>query len=191
MRKFFQRGVFIGLVCAGAAVAAPCAFASAILPPMKPGFWKQSMVMTMDMAGQPPDNDKTPDVTFSCMSLQMMHDDMAKMSGALPGCNFDLEGSGGNYTITTNCKDLGGQPGTLVGTGTMTFIGDSAMHVAETTTVTSAAMNAKMDMSGDAKWVGQCPSGVAPGDFGTMVNGTFQKTGNFADMGKMPTGPAN
>jgi hypothetical protein len=70
--------------------------------------------------------------------------------------------------------------------GTMNLIGETEMRMQETSSMTSAGMTGTITMSGDAKWIGQCPSGVVPGDFGTMVNGKFQKEGNFADMPAPP-----
>jgi hypothetical protein len=175
--------VILAAVCTA---AAPAAYASVTFPPMKPGFWQNSMLMHMNMAGQPPDTDNTPNVTFSCMSLQTMANSMKQLTGALPGCTFDLEGGGGSYTITTKCTNLGGQPGTMNVSGTMNLIGETEMRMQETSSMTSAGMTGTITMSGDAKWIGQCPSGVVPGDFGTMVNGKFQKEGNFADMPAPP-----
>jgi Spy/CpxP family protein refolding chaperone len=182
-----HRTILAAALASGACAAGtPAASASIQLPPMKPGFWQQSMLMHMTMAGQPPDTDNTPNVTFSCMSLQTMKNSMKQMTGALPGCTFDLEGGGGSYTLTTNCTSLGGQPGKMSGTGTLNFTGQTEMRIQETATMASAGLNATMSMSGDAKWVGQCPAGVVPGDFGKMVNGAFQKQGNFTDMPAPP-----
>ncbi len=179
------------ILAAACAAAAPAAFGSVPFPPMKPGFWQESMVMHMNMQGQPPDTDNTPKVLYSCQSAQTMAEAMKNMSGMVPGCTFDIEGGDGSYTIATTCTNMGGLPGKLTGTGTMVLQGQSEMIVKETSSLVSQGMSMKTDMNADSKWVGQCPSGVAPGDFGTMANGAFQKEGNYADMAKMPTPPGN
>jgi hypothetical protein len=181
MRAYLPR-VILAAACLG---AAPAAFASVTFPPMKPGFWQQTMVMHMSMSGQPEDANNAPTVTFSCQSAQTMADAMKHMGGMVPGCTFDIEGGGGTYTISTNCTNIGGMPGKLTGTGTMVFEGQNQVHVKETSSMVSQSMTMKMDMVSDGKWVGQCPAGVAPGDFGKMANGAFQKEGNYADMAKM------
>jgi hypothetical protein len=186
MRLSLQRII----LAAGCTVAAPAAFADVQLPPMKPGFWQSSMVMHMNMSGQPADTDNTPTVTYSCQSAQTMADAMKHMSGGMPGCDVDIAGSGGTYKIAINCANMGGQPGKLTGSGTMVFEGMDAMHLQESSSMVAPGMTMKMDMVGDSKWAGQCPSGVAPGDFGTMANGAFQKEGNYADLGKV-TAPAS
>jgi len=170
---------------AACTAAAPAAFASVTLPPMKPGFWQATMVMHMNMAGQPPDTDNTPNVVYSCLSAQTIAEAMKQMGGAIPGCAFDIAGSGGSYTITTSCASIGGMPGKLTGSGTMEFNGDREMIMKDSSSMVSPSMSMKTDMSDDSKWVGQCPADVAPGDFGKMVNGVFQKAGNYADMAKI------
>jgi len=191
MRAHLHRFILPAVCAAASLAAAPAALADAVLPPMKPGFWQNTMVMHMNMAGQPPDTDDTPTVTYSCQSAQTMADAMKHMGGDMPGCAFDIEGSGGRYTIAVGCTNPGGAPGKLTASGTMVFAGESEMRVKESSSMVSPAMSMKMSMDGDAKWVGRCPSGVMPGDFGSMVNGAFKKEGNYADMAKMPSATGN
>lgn len=187
MRVYLPR-----MILAAACVAvAPAALADVQFPPMKPGFWQNSMVMHMNMAGQPPDTDNSPSVSYSCQSAQTMADAMKHMSGDLPGCDIDMEGSGGTYTISINCTNMGGQPGKLTGSGTMVFAGDDEVHIKETSSAVMQGMSMKMDMVGDSKWQGQCPAGVMPGDFGRIVNGAFQKEGNYVQMPKIPGASGN
>jgi len=170
------------IIHAGAALwltaAASPALANATLPSLKPGFWQNTMLMHMNMAGQPPDTDNTPVVNYNCEDAASMAAAMKMMAGAIPGCTFDLEGGGGTYTITTNCKNVGGQPGTLTGTGTITMAGDTAMHMVESSSGNIAGMQMSSSVTGDSRWIGACPAGVTPGEFGRMVNGVFQKQGN-------------
>jgi hypothetical protein len=160
-----------------AATALP-ALASTTLPPLRPGFWQTTMLMHMNLSGQPPDTDNTPMVNYNCQDAASMAAAMKMMAGAIPGCTFDLEGGGNTYTITTSCKNIAGQPGTLTGTGTITLAGDAAMHMVETSSGNIGSMQMSSNMTGDSKWIGACPAGVQPGDFGKMVNGAFQKEGN-------------
>jgi hypothetical protein len=157
---------------------AASASAEATFPPMHPGLWETSMVMQMNMAGQPPDNDTTPHVSYNCQDAASMAAAMKRLTGVMPGCKFDLEGGDGRYTVTTNCVNPSGQTGTITGTGTITIEGGTALHIADSTDSNIAGMQMSMSMSGDSKWVGACPSGMAPGDFGTMNNGVFTKQGN-------------
>lgn len=160
------------------ATAAP-ARANTTFPPMRPGFWQGTMYMHMNMSGQPPDTDNTPMITYNCQNAASMAAEMQRMAGAVPGCTFDLEGGSGHYTLATTCKNIGGQPGTLTGAGTITMQGDTGMHMVETSSGNMGSMQMSSNMTGDSKWIGACPAGVQPGDFGRMVNGAFQKEGNF------------
>jgi hypothetical protein len=165
------------LLCGAFAIAgAAPALADATLPHMHPGFWETTMNMTMD--GQSPDSAGPPRITYMCQNDATVAAAMKQMNGALPGCTFDMEGGDGNYTMTTNCVNPAGQPGTITGSGTMTLRGDSALHMTETSDAKMQSMDMKMAMTADSKWVGACPAGVMPGDFGTMTNGAFQKQGN-------------
>jgi hypothetical protein len=167
------------LLCGALATAgAAPALADATLPHMHPGLWQTTMNMTMDMQGQPPGAAGAPTVTYMCENDATIAAAMKQLNGALPGCSFDMGGGNGSYTMTTNCVNPGGQPGTISGTGTMTLTGDSALHMTETSNATMQNMLMKMAMTGDSKWIGACPEGVVPGDFGTMANGAFQKEGN-------------
>jgi len=159
------------------AAAAP-ALANTTLPPLRPGFWQGTMMMHMNMSGQPPDTDNTPMVNYNCQDAASMAAAMKMMAGAVPGCTFDIEGGGSTYTITTDCKNIGGQPGKLTGTGTITLQGETAMHIVESSNGNMGNMQISSSMTGDSKWIGACPAGVQPGDFGKMVNGVFEKEGN-------------
>jgi hypothetical protein len=168
--------------CRAACIAfmtiSPAALASTQLPPMRPGFWESSTVMHMNVAGQPPDTDNTPDIQYNCEDAASMATELKVMAGSLPGCTFDLEGGGSTYTLTGNCKNPSGMTGTITSTGTITLDGDTAWHMIETSSSDIQNMQTKMDMTGDSKWIGACPSGVVPGDYGTMTNGAFTKQGN-------------
>jgi hypothetical protein len=174
-RRRWRQGLVLALLffgCAGSARA------EATFPPMRPGLWETSTVMLMNMSGQPPDNDTSPTVRYNCQSAASMAQSMKIMSAGLPGCTMDLEGGGGQYTMTINCVNPGGQPGTMHSTGTMAMRGDTAIHMTEAGSGNIGGMQMSSTMTADSKWVGACPSGVVPGDYGTMANGVFTKEGN-------------
>ncbi|MDE2006635.1 MAG: DUF3617 family protein [Rhodospirillales bacterium] len=162
------------------AIAAPIglASASATFPPMRPGLWMSSMVMHMTVTGHPADKDNTPMVRYACHNAASMAAAMKLLSGAMKGCTFDLEGSGSNYTMTTKCTNPMGAPGTVTGNGTITTHGDTGVHFVENTVSDMRHMHMTMAATGDSKWVGACPAGIVPGDYGVMHNGVFQKQGN-------------
>ena len=103
---------------------------------------------------------------------------MRALSGAMSGCTFDLEGSGSHFTMTTKCTNPMGSPGTVTGSGTFTTHGDTDVHFVANSVSDMAKMHMTMAVTGDSKWVGACPAGIVPGDFGIMRNGVFQKLGN-------------
>lgn len=154
------------------------ASASATFPPMRPGFWMSRMVMHMNVAGRPPNNDSIPIVRYACHDAASMEAAMKALSGAMSGCTFDLEGAGGHYTMSTHCTNPMGSPGTITGSGTITTHGDTDVHFVENSISDVAKMHMTMAATGDSKWVGACPAGAVPGDFGVMRNGVFQKQGN-------------
>ncbi len=172
MRGYRLMTVLTTLATGGAALG------STTLPPMKPGLWMSTMVMHMNIAGQPPDTDNTPMVHYQCMDATSMAAGMKMMAGALPGCSTDIEGGGMEFTIAIDCTNPQGMTGTIHGVTKVTMHGDSAMHMVANSTSALSGMNAKMDMEGDTKWMGGCPAGVMPGDYGTMQDGVFKKQGN-------------
>jgi hypothetical protein len=50
-------------------------------------------------------------------------------------------------------------------------------------------MNMTSDDTGDMKWLGACPAGIVPGDYGTMKNGVFTKQGNTLTDATKPASP--
>ncbi len=139
------------------------------------------MVMHLDMAGQPPDTDNTPQVTYNCLDDATVAASLKAMAGSMMGCTFDIEGSG-PYTITTTCKNPHGLTGTITGAGTLTMTGDTAMHLDDKTTSDLSGMHMVGDATSDSHWVSDCPAGAVPGDYGTMQNGVFVKKGNSLAM---------
>jgi hypothetical protein len=178
-RKLTIRQLCLGGILA-ASGAAP-AVADATFPPMHPGFWQSTLVMQMLMPGQPPMAGGPPRISYNCQSDASMAAAMKRMTGLMPGCNFDLEGGGGSYTMTTDCKNPGGMTGTISGKGVITLSGDTAMHMTETSVSTIQNMAMNMAITNDSKWIGACPAGAAPGDYGTIDNGSFHKEGSAMD----------
>jgi hypothetical protein len=168
-----------------------CASAAASdFPSMRPGFWMNSTVMHMNMAGQPPDTDNTPRITYNCEDADSLHESMKKMAGIMPGCTSNLAGSGSVYTFTMNCTNPGGMKGSSTGTGTFTLNGETDMQMTGSSTADMDNMHMTMNMTGESKWMGACPAGTVPGDFGTLTNGVFKKEGNtLTDNMKMPAPP--
>ncbi len=158
--------------------SAGLAAASGTFPPVKTGLWTNRMVMHLTMAGQPPDTDTTPQVTYNCLDSATMAATLKAMAGSMMGCVFDIEGSGGSYTVSTKCTNPHGLTGTIDGSGTLTMTGDTAMHLVDKTTSNLQNMQMSGDTTADSHWVSDCPAGVVPGDFGTMENGVFVKKGN-------------
>jgi hypothetical protein len=184
--KIFRRAAFLAPLAL--CLAAPLASASFTFPPMRPGLWVSSSVMHMNMAGEAPDTDNTPDVRYNCMDAATLAAAVKLMTsgGFMSGCAVDMEGTGGVYTMTIACKNPDGMTGTINGNGTFTTDGDTAMHFTDHTTSNLQNMNMTADDTGDMKWLGACPAGIVPGDYGTMKNGVFTKQGNSLTDAKTP-----
>jgi hypothetical protein len=148
-------------------------------PPMRSGLWMSSMVMHMNMAGQPPDTDNTPMVRYNCIDGTTFAATMKMMSGMMKGCVTSMTGSGGVYTLTIHCTNPDGLTGSLDGTTTITASGDTALHMVGTTVSALSGMKSTSDSNGDVKWLEDCPAGIVPGDYGTMQNGVFTKQGSI------------
>jgi hypothetical protein len=158
----------IGLVaCCSLAVAA------VTLPTMRPGFWKTSSSTITQTGGKQPDT--STNEFYRCDDAATLAESAKLLTngGGVPGCKFDVEGSGHNYTVTGTCPNPGGTPGTLSSKATVVFDGDTAMHAVSNVTMPSMQMTIH-DVT-DSKWLGACPAGAKPGDIGTMKNGAFQK----------------
>ncbi len=163
---------------AAAALFSTAARADSSFPPRKPGWWQTTMVMTMNMKGQPPDNDTTPFISLMCSDAATDAITMKQMAGDTGKClAFDITKSGDTYTVTGSCPDPMGGNGVMTTHGTMVFQGDTQIHIVSDTV--SPTMSGHI--TGDSKWLGACPAGVKPGDFGTMQNGVFSKQGNVLD----------
>jgi hypothetical protein len=174
--KTLRRAVLLAPLAVSA--AAPIAAASVNFPPMRAGFWVSTMVMHINMTGQPPDTDNTPTIRYNCLNDATMAASMKALSGIMPGCVTDLEGGGVTYTMTTKCTNPEGLTGSMDASGTFTTDSDTAIHFVETSSGDLSGMKMTSDASGDYKWTGACPAGVVPGDYGSMVNGVFKKDGN-------------
>ncbi|MBU6499091.1 MAG: DUF3617 family protein [Rhodospirillales bacterium] len=161
------------LVCAAAASAA------SVFPPRRAGFWETTMTMAMTLKGKPVDSDKAPWVSAMCADPATDAIALDKMVGNGGNClKFDITKSGDTYTIAGSCPDpMGGGKGVMTTHGTMIYHGDTAIHIASDSV--SPSMTSHID--GDAKWIGACPAGMKPGDFGTMPGGVFKKQGNMLE----------
>lgn len=163
---------------AGVALLGSAARAEGSFPPRKPGWWQTTMVMTMNMKGQPPDHDTTPLNSFMCSDAATDAITMKQMAGDTGKCMaFDITKSGDTYTVSGSCPDPMGGSGVMTTHGTMVFAGDTQIHIVSDTVSPSMSGH----VMGDAKWLGACPAGVKPGDFGMMKDGVFSKQGNILD----------
>jgi hypothetical protein len=178
-RQIMKRGLLgVSAVVVGAALLGSAARADGSFPPRKPGWWQTTMVMTMSMKGQPPDNDTTPFTSLMCSDATTDAITMKQMAGDTGKClAFDISKSGDTYTITGSCPDPMGSSGVMTTHGTMVFQSDTQIHIVSDTVSPSMSGH----VIGDSKWLGACPAGVKPGDFGLMQNGVFKKQGNVLD----------
>jgi|GEM_PF-902329 hypothetical protein len=175
------------LVSAGTALFCATAQASATFPPRKPGLWQTTMVMHMKMLmnGQTiNDNSDTPIINELCSNAATDAQSMKMLTGGSSHCGpMDIEKTGGVYTITGSCPDpLGGKGGVITFNGTITPQGDTAYHMVSQSTGTGMSSS----MVADSKWLGACPAGMVPGDFGTVTNGKFVKRGNLLNPPATP-----
>ncbi len=174
------------LASAGAALLCGAVQASTVFPPRKAGLWQSSMVMkmTMKMNGQTmADNDATPTISVLCSDAATDALSQKELTGGKMCSGFDIEKSDGIYTINGKCQDpVGGAGATITVTGTLTAQGDEAFHMQ------SQGVGPNMSSSTvvDAKWLGACPAGMVPGDFGVMRNGAFVKHGNLLQSAATP-----
>ena len=95
--------------------------------------------------------------------------------GVVPGCKFDIEGSGGNYTVTGLCPNPVGGKGTILSKATVVFEGDTVMHSVSDSVSDIPSMQMTIHNVSDSRWLGPCPAGTVPGEHGTLKNGVFQK----------------
>ena len=168
------------LASAGAALFYATAQASATLPPRKPGLWQTSMVMHMKMLmnGQTiNDNSDTPTIDELCANAATDAQSLKMLTGGAAHCSaVDIEKTGGVYTMSGSCPDpMGGHGGVITFNGTITPQGDTAFHMVSQ----SSGPDMSSSMVADSKWLGPCPAGMAPGDFGSVTNGQFVKRGNL------------
>jgi hypothetical protein len=150
-------------------------------PPRKAGLWENTARMSnMMMNGQKmPEQMGGPGgmVSYSCVdpaSDLKLIERAAKGQGGCPPAVFG--GGGNNFTIQNTCTMQNGSTMSLA--GTMTFVSDE--HVLMDMQMSGTAMSGDMHMS--SQWTGACPAGIVPGDFGMMVNGSFQKEGNVNNL---------
>jgi hypothetical protein len=163
------------VVFSGAAQADPQ------FPPRKAGLWENTATMSnMMMNGQKmPGPVGAPGgmVSYSCVDpasdLKLM-ERAGKGQGGCPPAEFG--GSGDTFTIRNTCTMRNG--GTMGLSGTMTFVNDE--HVLMDMQMSGTQMSGNMHMN--SEWTGPCPAGIVPGDYGRMVNGSFQKEGNVNNV---------
>jgi hypothetical protein len=170
--KFFIRAAILAPI--GLSIFITAASANVTLPSRKPGLWETTMTMTMTMNGQTMGGNMPPVVRASCSSAATDAEGMKRMASGNGKCgNFDIEGSGDVYTLTGTCTSPMG--GTMSTHATITRISDDEFTMQSQTT----SPNMSGSMTGDSKWMGACPDGTVPGDYGVMQNGQFVKQGNF------------
>jgi hypothetical protein len=155
--------VILGVGAAGQA-------AGATLPARAPGLWRSTTTVT-GPNGQPLAN-AADVVTVSCVDPAT--DIKFFMSGGSACSSLRISGSGTTYGIDGTCTQLG-KPVSI----------HETLIYADARNVT---LKAKMDSSSglvnvtsQLQWQGDCLAGMAPGDEGNIVNGTFSKADNIDD----------
>jgi len=173
------RGSLLACVLA-AAVFPAVAKADPRFPPRKAGLWENTATMSnMMMNGQKmpvPMGTAGDIVSYSCVdpaSDLKLIERAGKAHGDCPPAVFG--GGGDSFTIQNTCTMQNG--GTIGLAGKMTFVDDQ--HVMMDMQMSGTQMSGDMHMN--AQWTGPCPAGIVPGDFGMMMNGSFQKQGNVLE----------
>ncbi len=109
-------------------------------------------------------------VTLTCVDPAT--DQKFLLSGQNRCSTLTVSGSGATYNIDGICR----QPaGTVKIQETLDYAGNKSLHLKADFSTSSG----EMSMSSDLQWMGPCPAGMAPGDEGQMVNGSFVKAGNI------------
>ncbi len=171
----------VALVPVVMVVFSAAAHADPNFPPRKAGLWQTTMTMkNMTMNGQKMPGPMGPPggiISASCVDpandLKLMKRAAAGEHGCAPPV---FSGGGDHYTMADSCNLPDGTQMSM--NGSMTYVSDEEVTVE--TQMSSTKMSGDMHM--DSKWVGACPAGIVPGDFGMMMNGTFHKTGNVNNV---------
>jgi hypothetical protein len=148
-------------------------------PPRKPGLWENKLSMG-DMSNQsaPAGSPQMPSqmTMFSCVDPASELKLDKRMAAGEPGCTQpEWSGGGNQYTFAESCTENGATTNT---TGTVTYLNDE--HIVSDTSMSGTGMN--RHMHADAQWAGSCPAGMAPGDFGMVMGGSFMKQGNVNNL---------
>jgi hypothetical protein len=185
MRGMFNKKIILAAALPALLLGAQAARADTTLPPRKPGLWQTTMVMKMSVNGNPMPGGPAPSNSVMCSDAKTDAESMKKMAGGDGHCSqFSINGGGNVYTMQGTCSSpMGG--GMMTIHSTMTKESDTKYHLV---TDTSSAMMSG-NMVADSTWLGACPAGVAPGDFGSMQNGQFVKSGNMFEMHAQPMPP--
>jgi hypothetical protein len=142
---------------AAAGAGTSSAAAPAARPLRRPGLWR----MTMSSSGMNQQSE---------LCVDQAVDETLGVSGQRPGTGPSRENrktprAGGGYEIESVC-DLG-DAGTVTTRGTASgdFDSDYKMQMESTTKgARSPQMNGTRRMTLEARWMGPCPAGMAPGD---------------------------
>lgn len=154
------------------AIAIVClvGFAAALdLPPLREGLWSIHTQTTDN-----PGNVKTDFTQKICRNHAYDNSAQTKAK-SMPGCKVLNENlNAQTYTIEMECK-IGGSA--IHSKGVTTRTGDAAFR-SETHATYAPALNGVSDsiMIMDQKYLGSCPSGIAPGDI-IRADGTILHTG--------------
>ncbi len=134
---------------------APGASAAAPAPYSKPGLW--TLTNTLGEG-------KPPMVTRLCIDkatqrrlIAMGHSTLGSM------CSRHTETVIGSTVTSESVCKMGGS--TLTSRRVITFSGDTAFHTETHGTFSPPSMGRKTTQAvQDARWIGRCPAGMAPGD---------------------------
>jgi hypothetical protein len=174
-------GAFLLAWVLAPAVFSGVAKADPQFPPRKAGLWENTMTMSNAMMnGQKMPSAMGPPggmVSYSCVDPASDLKLMKRGEAGQGGCPPPVFGGGGDrFTMQDTCTMQNGA--TLNISATMTFLNDQ--HVVVVSHTSGTQMSG--DMNVNSVWTGSCPAGVMPGDYGMMMNGSFQKQGNVLNM---------
>jgi hypothetical protein len=144
------------------------------LPARQPGLW-QSVTNVTNANGQPmPGGSNITSV--SCVDPATDIKFFTTGDSACKG--LTISGSGNTYTIAGTCSNQGRQTNIHV---TLVYAGNQAVNLSAIVDSPAGPLN----VSSQLTYQGDCLAGMAPGDEGSLANGTFTKTDNIND----PPGP--
>ena len=163
MKKGMAGGLVLALSLAGLARAAD-------LPARAPGLWQSTTSVTGP--GGVPMAQAQNVVTLTCVDPAT--DWKFLLSGQNRCTQLTVSGSGAHYKIEGTCTQPGGA---VTIDESLDYAGDKSLQLK----ADFATSSGEMSMTSSLQWLGPCLAGMAPGDEGRMVAGSFVKADNIND----------